>query len=111
MELMLQALADPHRREIVEMLLEEEHLVGDLVRRLPIAQSGVSRHLRILRDAGIVHSRADGQKRFYALRPEPFEELSVWLGRYRRLWESRLDNFEIALQRRQPAKNPGNEEK
>ena len=107
---MLQALADPHRREIVEMLLHEEQFVGDLARRLPIAQSGVSRHLRILRDAGIVESRAKGQQRIYALRPEPFEQLSVWLGRYRRLWESRLDNFEIELQRRQSATKPRNKE-
>ena len=62
MDMMLQALADPRRREIVEILLQEEQLVGDLVQRLPIAQSGVSRHLRILRDAGMVESRTEGQR-------------------------------------------------
>jgi len=103
MEAMLQALADPRRREIVEILLEKEQLVGDLARRLPIAQSGVSRHLRILKDAGMVESRTEGQRRIYSLRPEPFEKLSEWLAQYRRLWESRLDKFEIELAGRTPA--------
>ncbi len=100
---MLQALADPRRRAIVEILLQEEQLVGDLVRRLPIAQSGVSRHLRILRDAGMVESRTEGQRRVYSLRAEPFEKLSQWLAQYRRRWESRLDNFEVELERRTSA--------
>ncbi len=100
---MLQALADPRRREIVEILLQEEQLVGDLVRRLPIAQSGVSRHLRILKNAGMVESRTDGQRRIYSLRSEPFEKLAEWLAQYRRLWESRLDNFEVELDRRTAA--------
>jgi DNA-binding transcriptional ArsR family regulator len=100
MELMLQALADPRRRQIVESLLDEEQLVGDLAKRLPIAQSGVSRHLRILKDAGIVVSRAEGQRRIYSLKPEPFRKLSEWLAQYRRLWEGRLDRFEEELDRR-----------
>jgi len=106
----LQALADPRRREIVEILLRNDQPVGELVRRLPIAQSGVSRHLRILKDAGLVASRAEGQQRIYSLQPEPFEELSDWLGRYRRLWEDRLDNFEIELERRKAALNDNNKE-
>ena len=101
MDLTLQALADPRRREIVEILLERERVVGDLVERLPIAQSGVSRHLRILKDAGLVESRTDGQRRIYRLRAEPFEKLSEWLGQYRRLWEERLDNFESVLEHEQ----------
>ncbi len=103
MESLLQALADPRRREIVEILLQEEQPVGDLARRLPIAQSGVSRHLRILRDAGMVESRTEGQRRVYSLRAEPFEKLSEWLAQYRRLWESRLDSFEVELERRTSA--------
>jgi DNA-binding transcriptional ArsR family regulator len=103
MESMIQALADPRRREIVALLLEEEQVVGDLVRQLPIAQSGVSRHLRILKDAGMVESRSEGQRRVYSLRAEPFEKLSEWLAQYRRLWESRLDSFEIELERRTSA--------
>jgi DNA-binding transcriptional ArsR family regulator len=100
----LQVLADPRRRELVEILLAEGELpVGELVQRLPIAQSGVSRHLRILREGGLVDVRAEGQQRLYSLRPEPFEELSAWLGRYRRLWEDRLDNLDRALARRTAA--------
>jgi DNA-binding transcriptional ArsR family regulator len=75
-----------------------------LVQALPIAQSGVSRHLRILRDAGLVHVRAQGQQRIYGLRPERFEELSTWLDRYRALWEERLDRFETVLKQKQSAK-------
>ncbi len=107
---MLQALADPRRREIVEILLQEEQLVSDLVRRLPIAQSGVSRHLRILKDAGMVESRTEGQRRIYSLRAEPFEKLSEWLAQYRRLWESRLDNLEVELDRRTSALRSENKE-
>lgn len=97
---MFQALADPQRREIVGLLRQSERTVGAITERLPIAQSGVSRHLRILRDAGFVESRADGQRRIYALRPEPFEQLNEWLGAYRALWEHRLDAFEAQLQQR-----------
>ena len=100
---MLHALADPRRREIDELLREDEQVVGDLVRRLPIAQSGVSRHLRILKEAGMVESRREGQRRVYSLRAEPFEKLSEWLAQYRRLWESRLDSFEVELDRRTSA--------
>ena len=103
MDIALQALADPRRREIVELLLKREQVVGDLARKLPIAQSGVSRHLRILKDAGMVESRTEGQRRIYSLRAEPFEKLSEWLAQYRRLWESRLDQFEIELERQASA--------
>ena len=106
---MLQALADPRRREIVEILLDDEQRVGDLARRLPIAQSGVSRHLRILKDAGIVESRSDGQRRIYSLRAEPFEKLSEWLAQYRQLWEGRLDRFEVELERRTASRNRAKE--
>ena len=78
--------------------------MSELVAQLPIAQSGVSRHLRILRETGLVTVRADGQKRFYSLRPEPFEELSGWLDDVRALWEHRLDNFETELERRMAAR-------
>ncbi len=100
---MFQALADPRRREIVELLMVHEQPVSEIVERLPIAQSGVSRHLRILKEAGLVESRAEGQRRIYALRPEPFQELSRWLAQYRRLWEVRLDRFELELERRMAA--------
>lgn len=80
--------------------------MGDLARKLPIAQSGVSRHLRILKDAGMVESRTEGQRRIYSLRAEPFEKLSEWLGQYRRLWENRLDQFELELERQTAASPP-----
>jgi DNA-binding transcriptional ArsR family regulator len=96
------ALTDGRRREILDLLLEGEQTVGALADRLPIAQSGVSRHLGILRDAGFVQVRRDGQRRLYSLRPEPFEALDAWLARYRRLWEHRMDAFEAALARRTP---------
>jgi DNA-binding transcriptional ArsR family regulator len=81
-----------------------EKQVGDLVAQAGIQQSGVSRHLRILHEAGFVTVRPDGQRRLYALRPEPFRELDTWLGDYRRLWEARLDRFGAALERKQRSK-------
>jgi DNA-binding transcriptional ArsR family regulator len=105
----LQTLADPTRRRIVEVLRTGERQVGDIVERAGIHQSGVSRHLRILSDAGFVSMRPDGQRRLYALRPEPFRELDEWLARYRVLWEARLDRFGQALERRQTRRTPRKE--
>lgn len=96
-----QTLADPTRRRIVEVLRDGEQQVGDVVARAGVHQSGVSRHLRILHESGFVSMRPDGQRRLYALRPEPFRELEEWLGPYRKLWETRLDRFEAALARKQ----------
>jgi len=101
-----QTLADPTRRRIVEALLHGEQQVGELVAVAGVHQSGVSRHLRILLEAGFVTSRADAQRRYYALRPEPFRELDAWLAPYRRLWESRLDRFGAALEQRRRARRP-----
>ncbi len=94
-------LADPMRRSIVELLLEGEQAVNDLVGRLDIHQSGVSRHLRILGEAGFVQVRPEGARRLYSLRPGPFQELDAWVARYRRLWEGRLDRLAAELARRQ----------
>jgi DNA-binding transcriptional ArsR family regulator len=94
-----ETLADPTRRRIVEALLDGEHPVGDVVEKARIHQSGVSRHLRILHESGFVSMRADGQRRLYALRPEPFRELEAWLARYRALWDARLDRFGAALEK------------
>ena len=99
-----QALADPTRRRIVEALRTGEQPVNDLVDRVDIHQSGVSRHLRILQQAGFVSVRPDGPQRLYSLRPEPFRELDTWLGQYRNLWEARLDRFAAALDRKQKAR-------
>jgi DNA-binding transcriptional ArsR family regulator len=99
--LAFETLADPIRWSIVELLLGGEQAVNDIVGRLDIHQSGVSRHLRILSEAGFVQARPAGARRLYSLRPEPFRELDAWIGRYRRLWEGRLDRFAAELGRRQ----------
>jgi DNA-binding transcriptional ArsR family regulator len=99
-----ETLADPTRRRIVAALRTGERPVSDIVRQAGIHQSGVSRHLRILHESGFVTVRPEGQRRLYALRPEPFRELEAWLGDYRQLWEARLDRFGAALEdRRQDA--------
>jgi DNA-binding transcriptional ArsR family regulator len=95
-----QTLADPTRLRIVEALADGEQAVGDLVRTVDIDQSGVSRHLRILAEAGFVAMRPDGARRLYSLRPEPFQRIDDWVRTYRKLWEGRLDRFEAALARR-----------
>ena len=95
-----QALADPTRRSLVEALRGGEHPVNDLVRRVDVHQSGVSRHLRILERSGFVHVRPEGPQRFYSLRAEPFRELEAWVESYRALWEARLDRFGKALEQR-----------
>jgi DNA-binding transcriptional ArsR family regulator len=97
-----QTLADPTRRRIVDALRHGEQQVNDLVARAGIHQSGVSRHLRILHDAGFVASRPDGQRRLYSLKPQRFRELDRWLAQYRQLWEDRLDRFGVALEKRRP---------
>jgi DNA-binding transcriptional ArsR family regulator len=95
-----ETLADPTRRRIVEALRAGEQQVNDIVRQAGIHQSGVSRHLRILHDSGFVSVQPKGQRRLYALRPEPFRELEAWLAGYQRLWEVRLDRFGTALEER-----------
>jgi DNA-binding transcriptional ArsR family regulator len=99
-----QTLADPTRFLIVEALLGGERAVNDIVDAVAIHQSGVSRHLRILQEAGFVQVRPDGQRRLYSLCPEPFHELDAWVSQYRRLWETRLDRFADALTGRQKAR-------
>jgi DNA-binding transcriptional ArsR family regulator len=96
--LMLQALADPARLRIVEAMKSGEWAVGDIVARMDIHQSGVSRHLRILAQAGIVRMRPDGQKRLYSVRADAFDRLEAWVTGYRRHWDKRLDRLGNALQ-------------
>jgi DNA-binding transcriptional ArsR family regulator len=96
-----EALSDPVRRRIVEALRAGERPVGDVVAQAGIHQSGVSRHLRVLREAGFVSVRPDGQRRLYSLEPRPFRELDAWLARFRRLWDARLDRFGAALEEKQ----------
>lgn len=99
-----EALADPSRRRLVEALRGGERAVNDLVAAVGIDQSGVSRHLRILNDAGFVRVRPEGPRRLYSLRAGPFRELDAWVKGYRRLWEGRLDRFAVELTRRQKAR-------
>jgi len=96
------ALADPTRRHILDLLLERPRPVGVLVDQLGISQPGVSKHLRVLRDAGLVSVCVDAQRRFYELRTEPLEELDEWLDGYRHLWEGRLDRLDTYFQGLQP---------
>ena len=105
-----QALADPTRRSIVEALRNGERQVNDIVEQAGIHQSGVSRHLRILHEAGFVSMRPDGQRRLYCLRPEPFRRLDEWLAQYRRFWEARLDRLGVALEKRQSTRQRPNKE-
>ena len=91
------ALAEPHRRRILDLLREGERPVGELVGRLGLSQPGVSKHLRVLREGGFVRVRQDAQRRWYELRPEPLAEVDAWLAPYRRLWADRLDALERHL--------------
>src|SRR3981081_4099883 len=99
-----QTLADPMRLRIVDALRGGEQAVNAIVGTVDIHQSGVSRHLRILHEAGFVQVRPDGPKRLYSLRPEPFRELDACVTGYRSLWEDRLHRFGAELDRRQKAR-------
>lgn len=95
----LDVIAEPTRRRILDVVREGERSVGELVDELGLPQPGVSRHLRVLRDAGLVHVRRDAQRRLYRLRPEPLMELDAWLEPYRAEWADRLDSLERHLAR------------
>lgn len=95
----MHALSDPSRRTVLETLREGEATAGELATLLPIARPGVSRHLRVLREAGLVEVRREAQRRVYRLRPEPLAEIDVWLGRYRALWEQRMDALHTEVAR------------
>jgi DNA-binding transcriptional ArsR family regulator len=92
-----EVLAEPHRRHILDLLRGGERSVNELVLGLGLSQPGVSKHLRVLREAGLVRVRVDAQRRLYALRPQPLTELDEWLAPYRRLWRDRLDALEQHL--------------
>ena len=98
----MSVLADPIRRQIVEMLADRERDVGELAAAFPVSQPAVSRHLRVLREAGLVRVRAEAQRRVYVLDPRPLEELWRWLERYRGFWGQRLDALEAEVARGGP---------
>jgi DNA-binding transcriptional ArsR family regulator len=93
-----EVLAEPNRRRILELLLEREQPVGELVGRLAISQPAVSKHLRVLREAGFVDAQVDAQRRLYRVRSEPLRELDEWLVPYRAMWTSQLDALEGRLE-------------
>jgi DNA-binding transcriptional ArsR family regulator len=90
-------LAEPNRRRILDLLRERERPVGELVDALSVSQPAVSKHLRVLRDAGVVEARVDAQRRLYRVRPEPLREIDAWLEPYRATWRRSLDAFERHL--------------
>jgi DNA-binding transcriptional ArsR family regulator len=99
MEAVLRALADESRRTVLETLTKGPATAGELAALLPIARPGVSRHLRVLREAGLVEVRQEAQRRIYSLRLEPLAEVEDWLGRYRALWQQRLDALHTEVAR------------
>ena len=99
MDAVLHALADGSRRTVLEALRQGEATVSELAALLPIARPGVSRHLRVLREAGLVEARQEAQRRVYSLRPAPLAEVDQWLGRYRSLWQQRLDALHTEVAR------------
>jgi DNA-binding transcriptional ArsR family regulator len=96
----LRALAEPRRLQILDLLRDGERPVGELVERVGLSQPAVSKHLRVLREAGLVEARIDAQRRLYRIRAEPLVELDDWLATYRQLWTTHLDRLEDHLDRR-----------
>ena len=93
----LEALADPTRRQIVELLAERERSAGEIAAHFSVSRPAVSRHLRVLRERGLVRAREEAQRRLYSLDPGPLAELDAWLGRYRTFWAERLDALDTEL--------------
>lgn len=112
MDELLAVLADPSRREIIELLAERERSAGELVSVFTLSQPAISRHLRILRETGLVQVRGEGQRRIYRLDPAPLAELDTWLARYRHFWTARLDALEeqLAQKRRDTPEKAGDNE-
>lgn len=102
MDDLLETLAEPNRRRILDLLVEGERPAGDFAPALGLSQPGASRHLRVLREAGLVSVRADGQRRLYRLAPGRLAELDAWLARYRCFWSRGLDALEAHLDRETP---------
>lgn len=99
METSFSVVAEPNRRAILDMLLNAERSVGEIEQALSLSQPSVSKHLRILREAGFVESRVEAQRRLYRLKPEPLMELDAWLAPFRRYWSAQIDKLEAHLDR------------
>lgn len=104
MDAVLHALADEHRRTVLQILRERPATAGELAEMLPIARPGTSRHLRVLREAGLVDVRQEAQRRIYSLRPEALVEVDEWLGEYRALWQDRLGALRTEVARGKKAR-------
>ncbi|MGH3345939.1 MAG: ArsR/SmtB family transcription factor [Nocardioides sp.] len=104
MDAVMQALADGSRRTVLEILRDHPASAGELAEALPIARPGVSRHLRVLREVGLVDVRPEAQRRIYSLRPEPLAEVDEWLGEYRALWQNRFDALHTEIDRGKKAR-------
>jgi DNA-binding transcriptional ArsR family regulator len=101
--MVFEVLAEPHRRLILDLLRDAERPVGDLVGILRVSQPAVSKHLRVLRDAGLVEARVDAQRRVYRVRAEPLRQLDDWLAPYRAMWSAHLDALESHLDTMDPS--------
>ena len=99
MQSAFEIIAEPNRRAILSLLVTSERSVGDIERRLRMSQPTVSKHLRVLRDAGFVESTVDAQRRLYRLKPKPFQEVDDWLEQFRRFWSEHVDALERHLDR------------
>ncbi|SRR5579883_1453465 len=99
MESAFEIIAEPNRRAILGLLISSERSVGEIERQLQMSQPAVSKHLRVLREAGFVESTVDAQRRLYRLRPEPLQEVDAWLAPFRQLWSARVDALERYLDR------------
>jgi DNA-binding transcriptional ArsR family regulator len=97
MESVFEIIAEPNRRAILSLLVSSQQSVGDIERQLGMPQPTVSKHLRVLREAGFVESTVDAQRRLYTLKPEPFQEVDAWLEQFRRFWSAHLDALERHL--------------
>jgi DNA-binding transcriptional ArsR family regulator len=106
MESVFEVIAEPNRRAILSLLVSSQQSVGEIERRLRMSQPTVSKHLRVLRDAGFVESTVDAQRRLYRLKPESLQEVEAWLAPFRRLWSAHLDALEGHLDRADPS-TPG----
>ena len=99
MESVFEIIAEPSRRAILSLLVSSQQSVGEIERQLRMPQPSVSKHLRVLREAGFVESTVDAQRRLYRLNPEPFQELNAWLAQFRRFWSAHVDALERHLDR------------
>ncbi len=99
MESVFEIIAEPNRRAILSLLISSQQSVGEIERQLGMPQPTVSKHLRVLREAGFVESRVDAQRRLYRLKPEPFQEVNDWLAQFRRFWSEHVDALERHLDR------------